>query len=279
MSDIVRAVPVAGWYPDPGGQPLLRWWGGSEWTAHTIDPTTGQPPVAYRPMQSHTDYSSSYSAGAPALATSGRNYAGTSTGTVPIAILVLYPFLYAAGLWITIAATGILSPLTSGIVDLFALILLCGVAMWDHAVLESRGIPAASAFWMLLSPVGYLIARRVRLKKLGIRANAPGNAFVLSSLVALVLSSTVGTQVVAQINDRAAVDSMKTYVASTLTSKTSTAWTVNCPDNPPVATIGAVFICHATDTAGAAVDVTATVEIRDQFRLRFVAAQNASANT
>ncbi len=27
--------PGAGWFPDPAGQPLLRWWDGMGWTAHT----------------------------------------------------------------------------------------------------------------------------------------------------------------------------------------------------------------------------------------------------
>ena len=29
------ATPGAGWFPDPAGQPLLRWWDGIGWTAHT----------------------------------------------------------------------------------------------------------------------------------------------------------------------------------------------------------------------------------------------------
>ena len=30
--------PAAGWYPDPTGEPLQRWWDGSGWTAQTYDP-------------------------------------------------------------------------------------------------------------------------------------------------------------------------------------------------------------------------------------------------
>jgi hypothetical protein len=28
-------LPGAGWFQDPGGQPMLRWWDGTAWTAHT----------------------------------------------------------------------------------------------------------------------------------------------------------------------------------------------------------------------------------------------------
>jgi hypothetical protein len=28
-------LPPAGWFPDPGGQPLLRWWDGTAWTGDT----------------------------------------------------------------------------------------------------------------------------------------------------------------------------------------------------------------------------------------------------
>lgn len=29
------AGPPAGWYPDPSGHPVLRWWDGFRWTEHT----------------------------------------------------------------------------------------------------------------------------------------------------------------------------------------------------------------------------------------------------
>lgn len=52
-------LPPAGWYPDPAGQPCLRWWDGSQWTTHTIaqpenaptsptkQPLTGTAPEAH----------------------------------------------------------------------------------------------------------------------------------------------------------------------------------------------------------------------------------------
>jgi hypothetical protein len=29
------SLPGAGWFQDPGGQPILRWWDGTTWTGHT----------------------------------------------------------------------------------------------------------------------------------------------------------------------------------------------------------------------------------------------------
>jgi hypothetical protein len=38
-------LPPAGWHPDPNGQPQLRYWDGSTWTAHVhpLAPAQGQP--------------------------------------------------------------------------------------------------------------------------------------------------------------------------------------------------------------------------------------------
>ncbi|WP_440712091.1 DUF2510 domain-containing protein [Gordonia sp. FQ] len=35
------AVP-AGWYPDPNGAPLQRYWDGAAWTEHTAPQAPGQ---------------------------------------------------------------------------------------------------------------------------------------------------------------------------------------------------------------------------------------------
>ena len=47
MSD---ALPDPGWYPDPSGSPLLRWWDGERWTDTTHPlPTSGTDPAAAPP--------------------------------------------------------------------------------------------------------------------------------------------------------------------------------------------------------------------------------------
>ena len=48
--------PVSGWYPDPWGQPLERWWNGESWTPNVrpapwaVAPGYGTPPVAGPPQ-------------------------------------------------------------------------------------------------------------------------------------------------------------------------------------------------------------------------------------
>ena len=38
--------PPPGWYPDPGGQQVLRWWDGMTWTQHTQPMPDLQPPAS-----------------------------------------------------------------------------------------------------------------------------------------------------------------------------------------------------------------------------------------
>jgi hypothetical protein len=38
-----RGGPAAGWYPDPAGQPMMRWWDGVRWTEHL---QAAPPPAA-----------------------------------------------------------------------------------------------------------------------------------------------------------------------------------------------------------------------------------------
>ena len=41
------SLPPPGWYPDPAGQPLQRWWDGTRSTEHTGTPP---PPAVARPQ-------------------------------------------------------------------------------------------------------------------------------------------------------------------------------------------------------------------------------------
>ncbi|WP_158862973.1 DUF2510 domain-containing protein [Leifsonia sp. AG29] len=56
MSDQVGAgAPAAGWYADPTGAPIARWWSGAGWTEHTRElprPQVAPPPVPSPPVPS-----------------------------------------------------------------------------------------------------------------------------------------------------------------------------------------------------------------------------------
>lgn len=38
-------APPAGWFEDPSGRPLLRWWDGTAWTDYLADPDGPLPPA------------------------------------------------------------------------------------------------------------------------------------------------------------------------------------------------------------------------------------------
>lgn len=50
MSEIVGGPAIgSGWFHDPAGSANLRWWDGTAWTAHLIDPATGVAPLRELP--------------------------------------------------------------------------------------------------------------------------------------------------------------------------------------------------------------------------------------
>lgn len=43
-----QPLPPFGWYPDPTGLPMLRWWTGTAWTEQLESPRPElQPAIAY----------------------------------------------------------------------------------------------------------------------------------------------------------------------------------------------------------------------------------------
>ena len=40
-------APPAGWYADPQGMPVIRWWDGNTWTEHTQAPMPPQMPMPH----------------------------------------------------------------------------------------------------------------------------------------------------------------------------------------------------------------------------------------
>jgi hypothetical protein len=92
--------PVPGWYADPQGFPVYRWWDGNTWTAHTTDaqPLAPAAQQAYAPTAQEV-YGRAVAAPArtapyrPATQTGGaqRNqYAFITMGIVALYVLVAW---------------------------------------------------------------------------------------------------------------------------------------------------------------------------------------------
>jgi hypothetical protein len=48
VTDAQAPVPTSpfGWYPDPAGSPMLRWWNGASWTDRLESPRPALQPAA-----------------------------------------------------------------------------------------------------------------------------------------------------------------------------------------------------------------------------------------
>lgn len=108
-----------------------------------------------------------------------------SPNTPAIWFLALLPLII-----IPVQLAGYYSGVTATQVGAASLLLgviavVFGLAIGDSVTLRRRNLAAASAAWMLLvPPLAYFIARRVKLKKAGVISTAPGNVYVLSLVAA-----------------------------------------------------------------------------------------------
>ncbi|CAN5329268.1 hypothetical protein BH09ACT2_BH09ACT2_11020 [soil metagenome] len=255
--------PAAGWYPDPAGSAALRWWSGASWTEH-FAPVPEQPAPIGDAASTPERVGGLFDPIAPQV-----------LGAAPLAQTV-QPTKASAhtwGVWLiaSVAAVAVgvrtvsasllpMSPVVA-IVTFFALLaLVASLAIWDRRVLRARGLRAASAWWiLLLPPLAYFVARRVALKKQGIRANAPGNVYVLTIFAAAALTSVALAPMALARMDAASLRLLEQQASAELQRQTAVSWTVSCPDGAPVTIVGSSFDCAAIDATGRAVRFTAHV--------------------
>lgn len=193
MSMSVLALPVPGWYADPAGIAVYRWWDGETWTEGTHD-GTAEPVQAFEPAptfepvptfdaapvyepapiyQPAPDVEPVQSAAAPAPVAPAPSV--PRRGTAPAktrwsSLLFAFPFVFPVviGMIVALAYAGgaagnLVTLAIIGGVAAFALIAVAFMfADHDRRELRERGYePAPSLAWMLLlPPIGYLIARR-----------------------------------------------------------------------------------------------------------------------
>jgi Protein of unknown function (DUF2510) len=189
-----------------------------------------------------------------------------SPNTPAIWLMACSPVIFLVLELILFAAVPSLLNGPTWVISIGALVLLFIAATWDHATLKNRGLPAASFFWMFLTILGYFIARRVTLKRVGVRSNAPGNVLVLLAIGLAVGEALFISSVVGGSRDIHAIQTLETQIAQELKTETSRDWTVVCPADAPASTVNATFTCKATETAnGTVIEFLAKVETPDRF--------------
>jgi hypothetical protein len=165
-----QTIP-AGWYEDPADQSGERWWDGTAWThavRHSVLPpvpvfageitTATVPPLvvepAYVPFQSET-----------AVAITRRGTSQTRSSWW----IALYPIWALVPQVVLVIALGVTSPLilSAGIggINFVAWLVLLRLAFADRSTLISAGnASAGSPFWMVLSPLAYMVARSIHVR-------------------------------------------------------------------------------------------------------------------
>jgi hypothetical protein len=187
----------AGWYPDPGGSADLRWWNGQQWTSQLqqipVAPVVA-PPTALQPQQpaaekAYVPFSSAAAVPRPVL----RGIAYTRTVWwicfQPLWGLATQAVVYAIATAFGPVPTGFLV-LGFTILNLALLGVLVGLAFADRRTLVEGGNgSAASPWWILLTPLLYLVlrARHVRMWE-----EAGAWAPVMWWVVALIVSPGLG---------------------------------------------------------------------------------------
>ena len=197
---VPETLPAPGWFTDPAGSTMLRWWAGDRWSDELrYAPRRAlreQPPVA----ASGSIASAVAAASSPASAATSnyipmadyqvrsrvREYARAvgSPQTTAIWMLALYPVIALA-----LQLIVVLNPnrpdiqIAVGIVQVGAIFAL---AAWDSVTLRDRNISAPSLWWLLLAyPLSYLVARWIKLGSRGLPAAGPPLVFLASTAAAV----------------------------------------------------------------------------------------------
>lgn len=164
MSPTDAAGPPEGWHPDPADARRERWWDGLAWTDYTREAPPAPSPIARR-VTVREQTIRPPDAGTRAVAWIAWSPGWVTFGILPLALLGLAS-----------ALASLLVPVTAVLV----LFVLGALAARDRRQLSDRGFPRRPALgWMLLGPVGYLVARW--------RALGEGRAEIVLCTVQLVL--------------------------------------------------------------------------------------------
>jgi hypothetical protein len=255
----IRVVP-AGWYEDPADPARVRWWNGVSWTEHTnakpgsVSPSlsTVASPDAITPTATaapRTRREAIASEGGrtpdPRRSTTGAVWLAALLPliTLVLAIGALYLYFYVV---------------PSPFVALIALAPYLLGLLWavsDSRQLAARGFRAPSAAWALLTPLGYLVVRRMRVPGSG-----PVQLFVITAVLVIAVPAVFGLTGAAR-GLTVAVQVQQT-AERTLVS-TGRLDSVSCPPVIESVAPGTLFTCQAVATDGTPTQVWVSIDSAD----------------
>lgn len=199
-----------GWYPDPQSATQLRWWDGADWTDYLQVPpndveAADDESAAWARGADFTpntaEYEFQYESRPPRPRPSSMGKRPTwetpprplVTHTRAAWFISFFPLIWigvAAGIdFVVVEISGTSIPVA------FAAPLLLSTAIaaqYDYLILKRRGFTSlASPFWWLITPLAYLIARTVVLRRIVRRGSAPLWWHLVSSTLAAVIVVSV----------------------------------------------------------------------------------------
>jgi hypothetical protein len=269
----IRVVP-AGWYEDPADPDRVRWWNGVGWTEHTerkpgAQSTAGQaapePAPAPEPARAATEPESTHGSAPPppltrrqVIEAEGGNPApeaprATTAAAWLAALIPIVSFALAIGglyLFFYVQRTPLIA-----LIALAPYLLGVLAALADGRWLSARGLRPPSPLWALLTPLGYLVARRARV---------PGNGPLLLFVVATVVTIAAPAAIWASGGARMvtlALDVQQTAVSRLV--DTGRLQSVSCPPFVESTAPGALFTCQATTSGGLPTEVWVSIDARD----------------
>ncbi|MCS0498009.1 DUF2510 domain-containing protein [Protaetiibacter mangrovi] len=231
----IRVVP-AGWYENPADPTQVRWWNGIAWTDHV----QAKPDLEAAALAESAELDEQFADATASLRPRGRV---ASTSTMSSWLLAFSPILFIAAVAASIYAQlyYVQSPITWLIMLVpYALGVMWGI--FDIRKLTRWGHTPPAVFWAFLTPLGYLIARKMTVAGWGQLGTFVG--ILLAAGAAHLALWTTGAAEPLEF-----AITIQTEIRDDLVGS-GVATAVACPPVADTTTVGAIYTCDATLTDG-----------------------------